>query len=121
MGAAPIDPAGLVARIQAQRESWVELAPGKRVRIRRPAEAQLARFRNGITVDHLAECVVGWEGFTEADLLGPAVGASDALPFAPELWGEVVRDRMDWVGTLAEALAEVISAHLAQRAATAKN
>lgn len=117
----PAQPSALVLKLLAQRESWVELEPGKRVRIRRPAEAQLPRFRAGLTPELLAGVVVGWEGFSEADLLGAAVGSSDPLPFAPDLWATVAEDRVEYLQKIADALTAAITAHIEARGLAEKN
>jgi hypothetical protein len=115
------DLAALIARMDAQRTHWAELPGGARVQFRRPLETEFGKFRQGVTVDHLVEYACGWEGFTEADLLGSAVGSSDAVAFSPELWGRVVRDKLDYVDPMAKAIVEAITQHLARRDAAAKN
>lgn len=109
-----MDAAALIARLQEQRRQWVELAPGgPRVRFLRPLETDFGGFRLGVTVDHVCEYVDGWEGITEAVILGSAQGSADVpVPFAPDLWAALLRDRMDWVAPVARAIAEAISAHL---------
>lgn len=116
-----MDVAALIARMDEQRARWVDLPSGKRVRIRRPLETEFIRFRAGAGVEHVCEFACDWEGFTEADLLGAAVGASDEQAFAPELWSRVVRDRVDYVQPVAKALVDAITEHLAAKDAVAKN
>jgi hypothetical protein len=109
----------LIKKLLAQRESWVDLPDGKRVRIRRPAEAQLAdlvvRDAAGkpsglrIGLDEVKRYVTGWEGVTEADLI--VSGASDPVDFDPALWASVIEDRRDWVGPIAQALLDAILQH----------
>ena len=116
------DFAALIARMEAQRTRWCALPGGPhRVQFRRPLETEFGRFRGGVTVDHVCEYVCGWEGFTEADLLGGGIGSSDPVPFAPELWARVVRDKLDYVAPVSEALVAAITDHLQTRDATAKN
>lgn len=115
------DMAALIARMDAQRTRWAQLPGGRRVQFRRPLETEFGKFRHGVTVDHLAEYACGWEGFTEADLLGAAIGSSDAVPFSPELWGRLVRDRLDYVTPVAQAIVAAVTDHLASRDAAAKN
>lgn len=117
----------LIERLLAQRESWVELEPAagglpaRRVRIRRPPETEFHVLGQGVEAHHLRQFVVGWDGITEADVLGAAVGASDPLPFDANLWVELARDRADWYRTTAHALIDAITAYLNQKAAAAKN
>lgn len=104
----------LVAQLRARRESWVDVAPGKRVRIRRPREAEMQRFvRDGrivCDIEHVRDFVVGWEGITEADLLGSAGAGSPAI-FSAEVWDEVVTDRLSWIKPVAKALLQAIADH----------
>lgn len=116
-----MDIAALIARMDEQRTRWVSLPDGKRVQFRRPLETEFGKFRAGVGVDHLCEYACGWEGFAESDLLGAAVGASDAVAFAPELWARVLRDRIDYVPTLAQAIVTAITEHLDAKATAAKN
>jgi hypothetical protein len=116
-----MDLAALIAKMDEQRARWVSLPDGKRVQIRRPLETNFVKFRAGINVEHLCEYACGWDGFTEADLLGASVGASDAVEFDAELWGRVLRDRIAYVQPLASAMIEAITEHLDAKAAAAKN
>ena len=116
-----MDAQKLIEKMLAQRESWVELEPGLRVRVRRPAEADFTAFREGVTVDQVAAQTVDWEGFTEATLIGGALGSSDPMPFSQAVWAEVVRDRVEWLALLANKLIELIKAHLDAKAVAAKN
>jgi hypothetical protein len=116
-----MDEAALLARLDEQRKHWAELPDGKRVQFRRPLETELPRFAGGVTVEHLCEYACGWAGFTEADLLGAAIGADDKVDFSPALWSRLVRDRVDYVQPVAVAMVNCITEHLASKAATAKN
>jgi hypothetical protein len=116
-----VDVVSLIAKLRSQRESWVEVAPGKRVRVRRPAEAEMSDFRGGMTVDLLCRHVVGWEGVTEADVLGASIGSDEALPFTADLFAEVAKDRLAWFEPIAADLAARIAEHWKTREATAKN
>ena len=113
--------ADLIGKLRAQRESWHDLGDGKRVRIRRPVESEFGTLLRGILLEHVQKYVVDWEGITEADLLGPAVGASDPVPFSPEVWAEVISDKAEWVGSIAGRIAEVVSEYLDKRKAAQGN
>ena len=91
------------------------------MQFRRPLETELGKFRGGVDVEHLCQYVCGWEGVTEADLLGPAIGANDAVDFSPALWAGLVRDRIDYVQPVAQAMVDAITDHLASKASAAKN
>lgn len=119
----------LINQLRAQRQSWVDLEPGKRVQIMRPPESEIGAFlrvENGrksmmADLDQVVKFTTGWEGITEADLLGASVGASDAVPFDPALWAEVVADRGDWLKAVAQALLDAIVKHFDAKAQAEKN
>ena len=119
----------VINKLRAARQSWVELEPGKRVQIIRPPESEIgdflrddAGFRSMVAeLSQVQKYVGGWEGITEVDLLGAAVGASDPVPFAPELWNEIVADRGDWIKLVAAGLLDAIVKHFEKKAAAAKN
>lgn len=113
--------ADLIARLLARRERWVELEPGRELRIRRPAEADIGLYVRAIGIDQLGKAVVGWSGFTEADVLGATQGSTSPVPFDQALCIELLRDRVEWVGKLADAVMDDIRAHLESREAARKN
>jgi hypothetical protein len=43
------------------------------------------------------------------------------VAFTPKLWARLVRDRIDYVQPVAQAMVDAITEHLASKAATAKN
>lgn len=107
--------------LRKQRLHWVDLGDGLRVQFRRPLEAEMRLLRAGVQVEHVCEYVQAWEGFTEATLLGDAVGASDPVEFSPELWAEYVRDNLQAVAKVAEAIAAAVQTHIEAKVAAAKN
>jgi hypothetical protein len=124
----------LLRKLLALRESWCELRPAAdrkpalEVLLRRPSETELPEYQTygGKTMHQLlttAVCkqAVDWRGFTEADLLGAALGSSDEVPFSTPVWEVVVRDRMRWIDTCAAHLMGQITHHLDQRDAAEKN
>lgn len=111
----------LVERLRAARESWCEVAPGKRVRLRRPLEWEMQRFRGGISLELVLEFVVGWEGFTEADLLPAGVGGPAVAEFSTAAAREALGDRHEWFNAVTNALTEAMRAHMAARESTTKN
>lgn len=125
----------LIAQIKAQRLSWVELEPAadgrqaKRVQITRPPETAMpdfvaktdeGQYTLKAEIRHVNAYTVGWEGFIESDLVGPA-GASDPVDFTAELWQTVVADKMAWLQTVARAILESIVRHRDALEADAKN
>lgn len=116
-----MDAAVLLLKRLGQRTHWVDLPDGKRVQVRRPPEVEFAQYVDGVSREHVSRCVVGWSGFTEADLLGPSAGSSDPAEFSPELWADVVADRVDYVRIVADGLAKTITDHLERKKAIEGN
>jgi hypothetical protein len=118
------DQSTLLRQLLAAREQWVDVAPGKAVRFRRPLEGEMeAMFRTvdgrrsfRVGLDDVRRCAVDWRGFTEADLLGAAVGGSDPLPFDSEVFGAAIGDNLDWLQAAIEGLGEMIVTRMAARA-----
>jgi len=129
----PLAPSLLLQQLLEQRRSWVELEPGKRVRITRPPEADVVRrflrpsateggkFAVAITDEDASQYVVGWEGFTEADVLGQGVGGSSQAAFSLDLWRAVSADRYDWLRTVTKGVLDAVIAFQEKRAVDAKN
>lgn len=117
-----MDAAALLARMEAQRASWVELGPGRKVRIVRPPELDLVQLVGGVRVEHAQRYVTGWQGFTEASLLGAAHGSADTeVPFDSEVWGAYIADHLDEARVVVDALADRVRAYLEEREAREKN
>lgn len=116
----------LVKRMREARMRWVDLGDGKRVRIIRPTEVQVSQqlFKGGEVSVEYADVVaftVDWEGFSEADFLGAAIGSSDPLAFDSALWAEAVADRSAWVKQVATAILTAAVDHHSARTESAKN
>lgn len=111
----------LIARVLAARDQWVDLEAGKRVKVRRPAEAAMPALRSGMAPETVARFCVDWEGFTEADLLGAALGSDTVVKFDVDLWVTVALDHLEWIGKVSEKVVESVSAHLAKRSEAAGN
>lgn len=121
----------LITQMRAARRLAVDLAPGKRVYLLRPLETQFSAYMRtageggkvhiSCTVAQVQALAVDWQGITEADLLGAAVGASDPAPFSVALWAEAVADRMDWAQACSQAVVQGISAFIDRTEADRKN
>ena len=117
-----MDAKALIARMEAQRSSWVMLGEGRRVRFVRPPELELVHLMDGVRAEHVVRYVTGWEGFTEATLLGPAHGSGDTqLPFDRDLWQAYVSDQAEECRLVAEAITATTAEYLQRRQETAKN
>ncbi len=124
----------ILAQRQAQRLRWVELAPAsdgkpaRRVQITRPTETEqpalLQRKGDGFQwsadIEHVKRFVVGWDGFTEADLVG-AAGGDQPVPFSAALWADVCADSSDTTTTVAAALLAFLADYHRTLEADAKN
>ncbi len=127
-------PEHILKAMRAQRELGVDMGNDRRMTLLRPTELEIQRDlikllpgADGkpvpqllIDTDTVHRYVVGWTGYTEADLLGP-VGGSDAAPFAPELVQEWLSNNPDDIGKLLDALFGCITDHINARAEAAKN
>ena len=127
-------PEHILKAMRAQRELGVDMGNERRMTLLRPTELEIQRDLikllpgvDGkpvpqllIDTDTVHRYVVGWAGYTEADLLGPA-GGSDAAPFAPELVQEWLANNPDDIGKLLDALFGCITAHINARAEASKN
>lgn len=125
-----MDSRALLAARKRRREKSVDLGEGKKVIFMRPSETEMASLLTGdgdkrtwvVTTDHVRKFVCGWEGFTEADVLGSSVGASDiTIEFDSELWSEMVGDDIEWVGKVGDAILKSVVDYLTEKDATAKN
>ena len=116
-----MDAKTLIAKALEQREQWIDLGGGKRVKMRRPAAAEMFSFGRATTPDTFLRTIVGWDGFTEADILGGAVGSDAAVKFDLELWLVLALDNVEWMGVVSEAVVDAIKAYLEQRETATKN
>lgn len=134
------DKGALLRQMRAQRMRWVELdpadpgvegatppPPGKRVRIIRPTEVEIGRHLTrgdsslAVAFEDVVRFTTDWDGFTEADLLGAGLGASDALAFDSDLWAELVANRSHWLKRVGQALLDAVVAHIAAQEQARKN
>jgi hypothetical protein len=128
----------ILKAMRTQRELGVPMggtpeAP-RRMTLLRPTELEIQRDllkllpgKDGtpmakleVDPDKVHNYVVGWTGYTEADLLGPA-GGSDAAPFAPELVREWLANNPADIHVLVEALLIAVATHINSKAEAAKN
>lgn len=120
----------LIKRLREQRMTWIVVddasVPQKRLRIIRPTEVEIAQhmLRGGeafVGFEQVVLFVVDWDGVTEADLLGAAVGAADPVAFSTALWREVASDRVSWVRLAAQAILDAAATHSEKVSTEAKN
>ncbi len=122
----------LVAKLRKSREFKVDLGDGLKVIALRPTEAEVQKMLKPfpgddtkatieVQTEHVAAAVIGWEGFTEAAILGADVGSSDPLEFDSELWGALAADDRAWYFKVSMAMITAINAHTLKKLDTAKN
>jgi hypothetical protein len=122
-----MDAAEMIRRVLASRQSWFELddPPRRALLLQRPAELQLMAWRDNLSVmtmpEHVMNVVVGWRGFTEADLLGPAVGSSDEQPFSVELFKLWAADNLMEVTAAGKRVFEMVEQYSKRQESAAKN
>ncbi len=124
-----MNPLDQLAARKRSREKTVDLGDGKKVTFRRPSESDMPSLLSGegetrtwsVGIEHVRKYVIGWDGFTEADLLGAGIGASDPVEFNAALWDDVASDNIAWVRTVADAILRSVVDHITARDAVAKN
>ena len=99
----------------------MELGEGRRVKVRRPPAAEMFAFGRATSPDLFLRTVVGWSGFTEADVLGAAVGSSSEIAFDADLWSVLALDNMEWISAVSTAVVESIKGYLERQEAARKN
>lgn len=115
------DPREVLRSRENARLFWVEVdGPAKRLQVARPHQAEWRRFA-APSVELVAGYVRGWDGITDADLRGAAIGTGDVVPFDADLCLDVLRDDVAWASTVQARIVEEINKHAEARAATAKN
>jgi len=123
------DTSALLLKLRQQREHTVKLGEGKEVTFLRPPETEMTAMLHGdgdtrtwvVGFAEVCKYVNGWKGFTEADVLGAAVGSSDEVPFSPELWAELVSDKLEWMRKVADKILKSVVEHINKQDTTAKN
>ena len=124
-----MEPRALLAALKRRREKTVDLGDGKTVTFLRPSESEMGGMLDvkgdqaewNVNIEHVRKCVVGWGGFTAADLLGASIGSSDPVEFSVDLWHEVCADNVEYVTKVARAILTSVVDHISAKGATAKN
>ena len=114
-----MDAAELERRMEREREFWVDVAPGKRVKFLRPLMDEAMRFAKGFSMEAVCEYLRGWEGFTEADLL--KTGTEAPLDFDMGNAAKALRDHLGWTRKIAKAMSQAITDRAAATADAEKN
>ena len=103
-----MDAAGLARRMEREREFWVDVAPGKRIKFLRPLMDEARTFGAEFNMANVCKFLRGWEGITEGDLIA---GNSPApVEFDVDLATALLRDHIGWAQKAARALGVELSA-----------
>lgn len=122
----------LLAKLRRNREIKCDLGDGLSVTFLRPTEREVAkmtvpiagdetRYTIKVEDDAVRDAVISWQGFSEAAILGPEIGSSDAIDFDRDLWGELASDSRMWYFAVATKMLQAIIGHNEKQAAAAKN
>ena len=133
-------PSEIKALLLKRRANWVtvgEVGEGdakrvQKVKFTRPPESDFHTMLTTVDVEsntarwnvelsHVKKYADDWEGFTEADLIGAGVGASDAVPFDSGLFSYWVEDNVEAQRKIGSAILSATVDYLTSREATAKN
>lgn len=112
----------LISQLRAARLSWfaIEGTP-RRLQILRPTEVEMITERGRSALEVAQAQVVGWEGFTEADVLGPELGSDQVAEFDSALWAAYVADRAELTAAVAVEVRRIQADYLQRRQEQAKN
>lgn len=105
----------LINRLLAQRQSCVEIRPGVGLIVTRPLPSELIDFRDATAYTAAARWVVGWEGMTEADILGAAIGSPVPIEYSKRLADLVLPDHPDWCTRVQDRLISMVIEHRQQQ------
>lgn len=118
----------LVAQLAAQRQRKVDVEEGKTVTIDTPSQFCASRIVDQLRAgdgDGLSETIGGlfrdWDGFTEADILGAAVGGDGKAPADARLLKVLLSDRPEWLTKLSMAAIELATEAHKKTQATSGN
>jgi hypothetical protein len=123
--------ADIAARMRKQRERWLSLdeekTGGRALLLRRPQPLELMAYtdQGKMTADSsmrmARDAVVNWRGFTEATLLGAAIGGDTEVEFSREAFAEWLGDNPEELQRISRQVLELVNSHNEAKAETAKN
>lgn len=114
-----MDAADLERRMEREREFWVDVAPGKRIKFLRPLMDEAIRFADGFSIEKICFYLRGWEGFDESDLL--KTGTAEPVEFELSIASKALRDHMGWARKVAKAMSQAMTDRAKATADAEKN
>lgn len=117
----------LIKMMLEARESRLELINAgngrlaRTVTVRRPDEAGMVRLKSASPLDIARECVVGWDGWTDADLLPEGVGGNEPAPFSKAIWSVYIGDNLEHAARIESFVIDLITAYFEQKERAGKN
>lgn len=109
----------LIQQVRKQRELKIPLTDKLTITARRPTDLQWAEISTSGRYFDLGKLVVGWDGFTENDIIGG--GGSDPVAFDSELWLEFFEDHSEYWEKVAKSLMDAYKLHADTVRKTEKN
>jgi hypothetical protein len=114
-----MDTAALARRMETEREFWVVVAPGKRVKFLRPLMDEARSFGLDFGIAHVCEFLRGWDGIVESDLI--TTGGDTPVDYDAGLATTLLRDHIGWARTSAARLSEEMGARAKLTSTAEKN
>jgi hypothetical protein len=110
----------LLQQLRKQRELKVVITDRLSVTARRPTDLQMTELqRDGRFGDLGQKFVIGWEGFTEDDIVGG--GGTDKVAFDADLWSDFYADHPEHWEKIAIAILDAYQAHAKATEDASKN
>ena len=117
-----MDIADITKRMRREREFWVEVGPGKRLKLLRPfvTDTGVIYIDGKFSLDATCElCLVGWDGIVESDLF--ASGGAEPVDYSHALASAALRDNFAWGFAVAKGIDAALGARMKATAEAEKN
>jgi len=111
----------LIERIRKSRAVKI-VSAGRKFTVCRPTDLEMLELNRVGPIsqgDILHKFVIGWEGFTEADLFPGGTG--EPVPFEKGIFAEWIADHPEHWNDISTAVVDAYKAHKEKQEATAKN
>lgn len=108
----------LAEKLRKAREVKVE-AGGFTFIVRRPTDLEMIELRGAKVTRVILPFISGWDGVSELAMLG--TGAPHPLPFDAEACAEWLKDRLDLLGEITQAVFDAYQKHVDDVGQAVKN